>query len=77
VKGMRITTIAALHDLNLAALYCDRIVMIEQGRVVASGPPREVFDAARIAEIYRVQADVIQHPRTGHLMITFLPLGTP
>jgi iron complex transport system ATP-binding protein len=76
VKGLKITTIAALHDLNLAAQYCDRIVMLEHGRVVASGSPREVFDAARIAAIYCVHADVIHHPRTGHLMITFLPLAT-
>ncbi len=73
VRDLKVTTLAALHDLNLAAQYCDRIFMLEAGRIVASGTPREVFEPARIAAVYRVQADVIHHPRTGHLMITFLP----
>jgi iron complex transport system ATP-binding protein len=75
VKALKVTTLAALHDLNLAAQYCDRIFMLEGGRVVARGMPHEVFDRDRIASVYRVDADVIRHPRTGHLMIAFLPLA--
>ncbi|MFC4349953.1 ABC transporter ATP-binding protein [Fodinicurvata halophila] len=50
--------IAALHDLDLAARYCDRLVLLEEGRVLAAGTPREVLTAANLAQLYRVEAEV-------------------
>jgi len=52
------TVIAALHDINLAARFCDQIVLLHAGRVMAAGPPEQVLTPARIAEVYQVTADV-------------------
>ncbi|SCL17503.1 ABC transporter ATP-binding protein [Micromonospora inyonensis] len=52
------TVVVTLHDLNLAAQYCDRLVLLHAGRVVAAGAPAEVLTADRIAQAYRVRADI-------------------
>lgn len=54
VRELRVTTLAALHDLNLAALYCDRLYVLSDGRVVASGAPDEVVTADLIYDVYGV-----------------------
>ena len=55
---MPVTVVAALHDLDLAAQYCDRVVLLARGRVVAAGTPRAVLTAERIAEVFGVAADI-------------------
>jgi iron complex transport system ATP-binding protein len=57
-----LTVLAASHDLNLAALTCDRIVALDRGRIVADGTPAQVLTPATIAEIYGVPVEVIDHP---------------
>lgn len=52
------TTLAALHDLNLAARYCHRLAMLHEGRLVALGAPAEVLTAERIGAVYGVRAAV-------------------
>lgn len=71
LKSLKITTLAALHDLNLAALYCDRLYVLNAGQVVASGPPSEVLQADLIARVYGVQAEVEFRPSTGRLHIIY------
>jgi len=66
-----LTAIAALHDLNLAAAYCDHVLLLNAGRLVAAGPPREVLQPSTISDVYGVEADVIPHPRDGHPVIVF------
>lgn len=73
VRGLGVTTIAALHDLNLAALYCDQLYVLKAGALVASGPPPEVLTPALIQAVYGVCAEVALHPRTGRLHVVFLP----
>ncbi|MBM9459096.1 ATP-binding cassette domain-containing protein [Nocardioides sp. zg-536] len=68
-----VTVLAALHDLNLAASYCDHVVVLADGRVRASGPVAPTLTPALIAETYGVQADVLTHPRTGRPLIAFSP----
>ncbi|MEM1192507.1 MAG: ABC transporter ATP-binding protein [Pseudomonadota bacterium] len=46
--------IAALHDLRLAAAFCDRIIMINDGRIVAQGKPKEVLSRQRLRDIFRI-----------------------
>jgi iron complex transport system ATP-binding protein len=72
-KGLGVTTLAVLHDLNLAAIYCDRLYVLQRGEVVASGSPEEVLQSDLIRRIYGVEAEVQQHPGTGMLQITFIP----
>lgn len=52
------------HDLNLASQYCDRLVLMEHGRVVRSGTPMEVLDAELLSRIYRTPLDVFPHLKT-------------
>jgi iron complex transport system ATP-binding protein len=74
VKGLKTTTLAALHDLNLAAQYCDRIFMLQDGRVIASGVPEVVLQPEIIRTVYQVDAYVERHVRTNQLQVTFFPL---
>jgi iron complex transport system ATP-binding protein len=52
------TTVMALHDLNLAASYCQELVLLHQGRVHVAGPPAKVLTREVIAEVYQVEATV-------------------
>ena len=52
--------VAVLHDLSLAARHADRIVIIDGGRIVADGPPRDVLTADRLAQMFGVKADVME-----------------
>ena len=58
VRRMPTTCLVALHDLNLAAAYCDEVFVLAEGRVVAGGPPAEVLTESLIAEVYGVRARV-------------------
>ncbi|MFY0758408.1 heme ABC transporter ATP-binding protein [Metabacillus dongyingensis] len=71
-KLKNITVIAALHDLNLAAYYCDRIFVMHQGEIAAYGSPEEVLTKQLLKEIFRVNADINIHPLTKKTHITFL-----
>lgn len=73
IRRLRVTVLAAMHDLNLAALYCDRLYVLKEGRVVLSGTPEEVLTPAHLEEVYGVRCTVERHPRTGKVAITFLP----
>ncbi|MEU8153388.1 ABC transporter ATP-binding protein [Micromonospora sp. NPDC048986] len=52
------TVVVTLHDLNLAAQHCDRLVLLHGGRVVAAGTPVEVLTTGRIEQVYQVRTDV-------------------
>ncbi|GAA2274183.1 ABC transporter ATP-binding protein [Streptomyces ruber] len=73
LRRLPVTVLVALHDLNLAAYYCDRLYVLRDGGVVASGPPGEVLTAGLLREVYGVSAEVAVHPRTGAPQVTFLP----
>lgn len=73
IKRLKVTVLSAIHDLNMAALYCDRIYAMKNGQVVYSGTPEEVLTEERIYEVFGVKSSVIKHPVTGKLSITFLP----
>ncbi|WP_419999728.1 ABC transporter ATP-binding protein [Streptomyces boninensis] len=72
VRRLGVTTLVALHDLNLAAAFCDRVCVLNDGRLVASGTPGEVLTAELLAAVYRVAAEVTPHPDTGVPRITAL-----
>lgn len=54
--------IAVLHDLNLAARFCDRLILLSEGRLVCAGTPREVLDAEHLRQVYGVEARVLEMP---------------
>jgi len=61
--------VIVLHDLTLAAAYCDRVALVADGRLMACGKPSEVFQARLLSDVYRQRIEVIAHPRTGDLLI--------
>jgi iron complex transport system ATP-binding protein len=63
------TMIVSTHDLNLAAALCDRLVLLQQGQVLAQGRTRETLTADNIRLLYGVQAEVQFHARAGHLTV--------
>lgn len=73
IKRLNVTVLSAIHDLNMAALYCDRIYAMEAGRVVLDGSPEEVLTPENIHRVFGVHSAVERHAATGKLTITYLP----
>lgn len=73
IAGLPVTTVIARHDLDLAAMYCDRLLVLRDGRTVAVGHPADVLTPTLIEEVYGVRAEVTRHP--GHPVIRF-PRGS-
>ncbi len=62
ISARGLTVVAAIHDLNIAAMYCDRIVALRKGEIIAEGTPAEVLTPALIGDLYRVKAQVTLRP---------------
>ena len=67
-----LTAIAAIHDLNLAARYCDRLVLLDEGRVVTDGRPEEVLTAETLESAFGVRSALYRDPNTGSLAISLI-----
>lgn len=73
IRSLGLTALAALHDLSLAAHYCDRLYLLKDGAIAAQGTPIEVLTPECIAHVYGVRAWVRPSPRSGKPLIEFLP----
>ncbi len=58
VRDQGRTVIAAIHDLNLAAAFCDQVIVLKEGRIFNTGPVAEVLTSQLIAEVFQVEAEV-------------------
>ncbi len=65
--------LAALHDLNLAGDWCDRIVIIDDGAIAADGPPEAVLTTSIISRVFGVKVSAFRHPATGRSSVVFDP----
>ncbi|MFE0188708.1 ABC transporter ATP-binding protein [Streptomyces sp. NPDC058989] len=65
------TVLAALHDLNLAAVHCDELYVVAGGRIVASGAPHDVLTEDLLAEVFHVRAHRVTHPGSGAVQLLF------
>lgn len=72
VQSSRLTVVAALHDLELAARFCERLLVLQDGRIVADGGPKDVLTPANLRRVFGVHAEIAPHPLTGGLTITVL-----
>ena len=70
------TAIAAIHDLDLAARFCDELVLLAGGRVRASGPPEDVLTEESVESAFETEAAVGRNPVTGSATVTALPART-
>ncbi|MCZ2110056.1 MAG: ABC transporter ATP-binding protein [Dehalococcoidia bacterium] len=74
VCGLRVTTIAAIHDLNLAATFCDRLYVLRRGQVVASGSPSDVLTDEVVGEVFGVRCHRLPHPLGEGIHFAFTEL---
>ena len=66
-----LTVLAAIHDVNLAAAVCPRLLLLHEGRILADGPPGDVITPPLLRRAYGYDAQVLSHPQTG------LPVAVP
>jgi len=84
VAGLGVTVLAALHDLNLAALFCDTMHVLADGHLIAAGSPAEVITPEIVRAAYGADVLIVDHPDTGtpqllprRLADTSRPLARP
>lgn len=68
VRGLGATCVIVLHDLNLAARYCDRLLLLHEGRIRAQGSPAEVLQPGLLSEVYQVRAQALRVGGRLHLL---------
>ncbi|HEV7307827.1 ABC transporter ATP-binding protein [Ensifer sp.] len=66
-RATGISVVLVLHDINMASRFCDRIVALHSGRVIASGRPREIMDGATLERIYGLRMDIVAHPSADRI----------
>ena len=70
-RNQGVSVLVTLHDLNLASRWCDRICLLQAGRIRATGPPDAVLTPALVGAVYGVQVDADRDPRTGRPRLSF------
>ncbi len=65
VADKKLTLVVSLHDLNLASLYCDRILLLKDGRLFAVGRPQEVITERNLFEVYGARCTIINDGASG------------
>ncbi len=65
------TVLLALHDLNLAAGFCDALILLHDGKMVASGAPDQVLTPDLLRSVYGVEVTVLRHPMNGRPLIAY------
>lgn len=76
-RGTGVGVLSVLHDLNLAGMYCDRLVLLAAGRVVADGTPDDVLQASVLGDAFGTRVYVGKHERTGQPVVLPIPSGMP
>jgi len=71
VKKLGVTVLSAIHDLNIAAAFCDRLYVLKESKIAVSGTPHEVLTRDIIYDIYHVESEIVRDSR-GKLHILFL-----
>ncbi|WP_035120408.1 ABC transporter ATP-binding protein [Cohnella panacarvi] len=64
-RERKMTVVAVLHDLNLAAMYCDRMLLLHKGSIVGIGTPGELVRGELIRRVYGTKPIVVEHPLYG------------
>lgn len=68
-----LTLVAVIHDLNLAALYCDKLLVLDEGRIAGFGTAEEILTSKLLHEVFQVEPLIIAHPDTGTPQILLKP----
>ncbi|MFE3445057.1 heme ABC transporter ATP-binding protein [Nocardia sp. NPDC059180] len=68
--------VVVLHDLGVAAAYADRVAVLDEGRIAADGPPREILTTELLTRVYQYPVEVLDHPVTGAQLVLPVRGGT-
>ncbi|WP_299805238.1 ABC transporter ATP-binding protein [uncultured Shewanella sp.] len=71
IKSLEITVVATIHDLNLASAFCDKLLLLREGKLIKSGSPAQVLTPASIETIYGIKTEVDRHPHGCHPRVTY------
>ena len=70
LRSLPTTTVVVLHDLNLAARYCDDVILLDEGHVAGAGPVTEVLDPDLLEEVYEIGVRRVDEQDGLHLLFT-------
>lgn len=70
-KEMNITVLLSIHDLNMAAAFCDRLILMKEGRIITSGEPDSVLTRDNLEYVFNIRAQVDSHPFHSGKRITY------
>lgn len=68
-RNQGLSVIAVVHDLTLAAQYCDRLILLRDGEVYASGPVDTVLCAETVRAVYDIDVTIVEHPQSGRPVV--------
>jgi iron complex transport system ATP-binding protein len=77
VRTRGLGVLAVFHDLSLAAQFCDRLVLLVDGRVRASGPPETILEPSVLGDAYGVAVEILRHPQSGRPVVVPVLKGVP
>lgn len=72
VKSLNITTLSAIHDMNLASMYCDYLIVMKDGKIITCGTVKEVVTKEMLKEVFGVNAYVGTNPINNKLQVSFM-----
>lgn len=73
LKRQNLTLLCCVHDLNIAATYCDRIILMKKKKVFDIGTPKEMLTRENIKALFDIDTTIIENEKTGRLNIIFMP----
>ncbi len=71
VKSLNVGVLAALHDLSMAATYCDILYVVKNGEIVAHGKPDKILTKELVKSVYEIDCDIYTNPITGEMAIAY------
>lgn len=77
LEDRRLSVVAVLHDLNLAAQFCDRLLVLHEGMLLAEGTPEAVLTPEIVAEAFGLGVEIRRHPESGRPYVLPTGLGIP
>jgi len=72
IKSLKLQVFTALHDLNIAAMYCDRIYILKRGKLIAKGDPKEVLTKEIINDVFEIDVNVSVNPDNDRINIQYI-----
>lgn len=73
LKRQNLTLLCCVHDLNIAATYCDRLILMKKKKVFDIGTPKEMLTRENIKALFDIDTTIIENEKTGRLNIIFMP----